>query len=61
MIEVSIKVRDDSNTLTQKYLLHSEGLSLSHEDATLKKMVEETIANFKGIAQDVIVKIKYVW
>lgn len=61
MIELSIKVRDEQNTLTQKYLLHAEGLTLSHDDATLKKMVEETIANFKGIVEDVIIKIKFVW
>jgi hypothetical protein len=61
MIELSIKVRDDESTLVQKYLLHEEGLTLSHDDASLKKMVDETVANFKGNAQDVIIKIKYTW
>lgn len=61
MIEVSVKVRDEQNTLTQKYLIHEEGLVLSHDSLALKAMVEETIANFKGQAQDVIIKIKFVW
>lgn len=61
MIEISVKVSGDDQTLTQKYLLHEEGISLSHDDATLTKMVQDTIANFKGQPEDVIVKIKYTW
>ena len=61
MIEVCIKVRDDEQILTQKFLVHQEGMKLSHDDPDLSKMVHETIAKFKGQATDVLVKIKYTW
>jgi len=61
MIDVTVKVRDDEQTLTQKFLVHQEGMSLSHEDPELSRMVNETIAKFKGTATDVLVKIKYTW
>ena len=61
MIDVTIKVRDDEQTLTQKFLVHEEGLKLSHDDPGLTKMVNDTIANFKGNPTDVVVKIKYTW
>lgn len=61
MIELSIKVSDDDHTVTQKFLLHEEGLSLSHDDIQMKRMVEDTIAKFIGSPKDVLVKIKYTW
>lgn len=61
MIEVCIKVRDDEQILSQKFLIHQEGMKLSHDDPELSKMVQDTIAKFKGQATDVLVKIKYTW
>jgi hypothetical protein len=62
-IEVSVKVSDEEQTLTQKYLHYPQNseLFISHEDTELKRMVEETIGKFKGQPTDVIVKFKYVW
>ncbi len=61
MIDVTVKVCDDDQTLIQKFLVHEEGLRLSHDDPDLTKMVDDTIAKFKGKATDVVVKIKYTW
>jgi len=61
MIEVTIKVADDEQTLTQKFLIHEEGLVLSHDSLALKGMVDETVGRFKGSPTDVLVKIKYQW
>lgn len=61
MIEVKVKVKDDEQTLTQKFLVHEEGMKLSHDDQNLSQMVNDTIAKFKGIPEDVMVKVKYTW
>lgn len=61
MIDVTVKVCDDDQTLIQKFLVHEEGLRLSHDDPDLTKMVDDTIAKFKGKATDVVVKVKYTW
>lgn len=61
MIELSIKVSDDENTLTSKYLIHEEGISLSHDDLTLSKLVQETLAKFKGEVKDVLIKVRFAW
>ena len=61
MIEISVKVSDSDQTLTQKYLCAEEGIRLSHDDPELAKMVNETLSKFKGVAEDVLVKIKYTW
>ena len=67
MIEISVKVSDAELTLTQKFLHYTnsiepeKALEVSHEDAELSRMVNETIAKFKGQPEDVIVKLKYTW
>jgi hypothetical protein len=61
MIEVSIKVSNDESSLTSKYLVHTEGMMLCHEDPELLRMVEETKAKFKDECKDILIKIKYTW
>jgi len=62
-MEITVKVSDDEQTLVQRFLIHSQepAIHLSHEDPSLKSMVEHTIAKFKGDPTDVLVKIKYTW
>jgi hypothetical protein len=60
-MEITVKVCDDEQTLTQKFLSYEKSISISHDDPVLKSMVEQTIAKFKGNPTDVIVKIKYTW
>lgn len=61
MIELSVKVSDDDTSLVQKHLIHEEGLSLSHDDPTLSKMVNQAMADFGEGAKDIVVRIKYTW
>jgi hypothetical protein len=64
-IEVKITVKDESQKLEKKFPLYIDNLSVNREDPSLKEMVENTIADFKGdqedIDYDVIVNIKYTW
>ncbi len=60
-VEVSVKVSNEEQTLTQKFIHHSDNLRISHDDPELTKMVDDTIAKFKGKATDVVVKVKYTW
>jgi len=61
MIELIIKVSDDDTTLTQKHLLHAEGLFLSHDDTTLSKLVKQAEDAFGPNAKDILIRIKYTW
>jgi hypothetical protein len=65
MIEVVVKVSDEDSTLTQKYLLHEEGITLSHDNPELRKMVDQATQDFGGSTEpaglDIIVKFKLTW
>lgn len=62
MIEISIKISADDLTLTEKFLIHEEGISLSHDDPVLSKMVNDVLKKFNSqTPPDVLIKIKYVW
>ena len=61
MIELSIKVSNDDSSLTSKYLVHEEGMSLSHDDPELQRMVRETVEKFKDEVKDTLIRIKYTW
>lgn len=61
--EVKVSIKDSDDKLQRSFPVYSEGFCVSHEDETLKKMVEDTIKDFAGDKQDcdVTVSIKYVW
>ena len=63
MIDVTVKVCDDDQTLTEKFVVYDQldSFTISHDDPRLKGIVESTIAKFKGKATDVVVKVKYTW
>ena len=61
MIEIAVKISDDDRTMTQNFLEYQAGMCVSHDDPTLKKYVDEALANFKGTAKDILVRIKYTW
>lgn len=58
MIELVIKVSDSEQTLTEKFLIMEEGLSLSHDDTTLKTYVDSVVEKFKTMESDINIKIK---
>jgi hypothetical protein len=61
-IEVAVRIANEDQTYTQKFLLQEvEAFSISKEDPELQKMVNETIQNFKGPVDDILVKIKFTW
>ena len=59
--EITVKVSDDEQTLTQKYLRYETDIRLSHDCTHMQEMVRETLDKFKGQAQDVVVRVKYTW
>ncbi len=67
MIEISVKVSNEEQTLVQKYIHYplvgkpETSLMISHDDSELARLVNEAISKFKGQADDVIVKFKFVW
>lgn len=61
MIEMKVKISDDDMTLTDKHLIYEKNIVLSHEDEVLQKLVNQSIAKFKGTPSDVLLTFKYVW
>lgn len=60
MIEISVKVSNEEQTLTQKFLEYSEDIVLSENDPKIESMIQQTISKFKGIPSDVVFKAKMV-
>lgn len=62
MIELTIKIKDDHNSFTKKELVY-DSISLSHDDATLQKMVEQAQReiNVKMEAPETTIKAMMVW
>jgi len=59
-IEIKIKISNDEQTYTKKFLCY-ETITLSKEDAELKKMVEGAVKEFKGPIDDVKVVSMMMW
>lgn len=62
MIELSITIKDEEETLTQKFLLY-DPITLSIEDKSLVDMVKGVQGKFKGNleASDITVKTRMAW
>ena len=60
--EVTVTIKEDETKLSQDFLEY-ESLFISHNDARLRAMVEETKAKFKGELKDpdIMIKIKFPW
>lgn len=61
--EIKVSIKDSDQKLARKFPVYSTGITISHEDPELKKMVEQTIADFKGDKNDcdISVTVKYTW
>lgn len=62
MIEISITIKDESTTITQKHLVYNPTL-LSRASPDIQPLVDQVMENFKGNADDadVIIKAKMIW
>ena len=61
---ISIKVANDEQSYTHKHLVYStvdSPIVLSHDDTTLKQLVDQAVSAFKGIPSDVTLTIKLTW
>jgi len=61
VIEISVKVSNDEQRLTQRFTHYDPPITASMADPQLNQMVQSTIENFKGNVDDVLVSIKMVW
>ena len=59
-VEVKVKVSNEEQKYTQKFPCY-QPISISKDDPTLAKMVEETLKNFKGDVDDVKILFTYTW
>ena len=61
--EVKVSIKDSDQKLAHKFPVYGDGIRISHDDPELKKMVEQTIAEFKGDKNDcdITVHVKYTW
>ncbi len=57
--ELSITIKDSEKSLTKKYLQYEEYV-VSEQDAVIDNAIKETLSNFDGEPEDIIVKIKMV-
>lgn len=58
--EITVKVSNPEQRYSQKFLEYTP-LTLSHDDPKLKAFVEQTVRDFKGQVEDVVVKVSYRW
>ena len=61
MLEITVKVANEENTLVSKYLEYSEDIVLTKDDPKLSTMVDKAVKAFGGEVSDVVVRIKMVW
>ena len=59
-IEIQVKVSNDEQKYVQKFLEYTS-LTLDHDDPKLKAFVNQTIANFNGAVDEVVVKFSMQW
>lgn len=59
-VVVKVKVSNDEQNYTKKFLCY-ETLTLNREDPLLVEMVEGTVKDFKGPAEDVNITFSMVW
>ncbi len=62
--EITVIIKDSDRSYRQKFLSYDDtdgAICLSKDDAKLRMMVEESISNFQGDPDSVVVKASYVW
>jgi len=59
--EFKVVISDDEQKLTRKFPIYHNGICISHDDPTLREMVNQSKADFKGTPEEIVVHVKYVW
>lgn len=54
--ELSVTIKDDDKKLNKKFIIY-DPYEVKEDDPTIKKCIEETLANFNGQPTDVKVNI----
>jgi hypothetical protein len=62
MKEVTVKIRSEETTITEKFLIY-EPILLAQDDKTLRELVASTMSKYQGelTDPDIVVKIKMTW
>ncbi len=62
MIEITVKIKDDSNSFSKKEMLY-DPISLSHDDPTLQELVKQVREEIKTQLDDpeITIKTMMVW
>lgn len=61
MIEISVICSDDERKSTHRFLVSQEGLTLSHDDPELARIVRDAVKIFGSEPLDIVIKFKYTW
>jgi hypothetical protein len=61
MFELTVIVKGEDQALRRKFLMYEENVQLNQKDPILLSHVTETVKDFKGEVEDVLVNIKMVW
>lgn len=54
--EVTITIKGEDSTFKKKYLCY-DILRIDHEDSNLRKMIDQTLAEYKGISEEILIKV----
>lgn len=60
-IELSIRLKDDDKTLTQKHAIYKDAFVLSRDNPELAELVNAAIQEFKGSPTDIVLRTTYLW
>lgn len=59
MIEITIKVSDEQQTLRVNHIVYQKIVCADREDPILKDLIDAAVKSFKGTPQDIRVTIKF--
>lgn len=58
--EITVRLKNDEQTFTQKFACYAEGVTLSDTDPILMSYIEQAKEGFKAQVEDCIIKINMV-
>lgn len=59
---ITVKIKTADKTYSHKFPLTSlDQVQLSHDDKTLKALVDEACKGFKDIPEEIKIKVSFVW